>query len=388
MSFITSTLLDIVLSKVLPTGAVGIRGAAADVARQVRDDSYDALVKYTRVEPYCIVDNTLVVQSYTEALYQTSLYILIGYYLQAVSLLNHGGGIPAISMLRKLSPEGGLMGIEQLQVRLNEEKRALSSGLNLTTEDSTSRGAGRPYDGTRNNSTTESDEKKDVANSAAIKEISLMEVKKSNLIAGQQLTVNFNNGKTISPIVVNIKYDIIETPPPLLVDYLAQGSPDSSFNTRLRQLRAGSIRFWQDFVFASDLLEEQRKLMLMDKNEVIKNIVKRRGQALANAVAGSGRNYGVSSNCLILSSETLLAAETKMKGTLDGERMREAIFRTMSLLLLVVVDKDYERFTFYFRNKSAPTTVSAKALKTGVGSKEDSLEALAKALAGNRPVSL
>lgn len=403
MSLVISTLFDAVLSKVLPR--FGVPKEVTDTAKQVRDDSYDSLVKNTRVEPFCILDSTLVDLPYTETLLHVSLNILTGYYLQAVSLLNHGNGIPPIKMLRRLSPEGSLKMFSEEKMQLGIANRRANS---LTTEDRTSRGGGRPYNKSKQSgsadksqmmesskdSPTRSPEvdKEIIPNTeenTGVGKVNIMEVKKSNLLVGKTLTIDFNtgDGKAI-PITVGIRYDITETPPPLLIRHIAQGSPDSDFSTRLRKLRAGKIKFWSEFVFATDLLDDQRKLMLMDKNNLLSNIIKRRGAAQIGAATGGGRNYGVSSNCMIVSTTTMRQAEAVMKGDLSNSRVVESIFSTMSLLVLIVVDKEYERFTFYFRNKPIPTTVSAKVLKSGMGGdKEDSLEALAKALAGNKQVS-
>lgn len=415
MSLIFSTLLDAVLSKVLPR--FGVPKEVTDTAKQVRDDSYDSLVKNTRVEPFCILDSTLVDLPYTETLLHVSLNILTGYYLQAVSLLNHGNGIPPITMLRRLSPEGGLrmMNSEQFSTAMdsfytrslvtesykgNQSKQKIvkspyvlpaTAPVKDDVEFTIHPDIAAAIAEANSNSpyrTTESVTPEE--GTATFKNVNMVEVKKSNLIVGKMLTIEFNTGedKKSIPINVSVRYDITETPPALLVKHLAQGSPDSSFTTRLRKLRAGKIKFWSEFVFATDLLDEQRKLMLMDKNNLLSNIIKRRGMNQINAATGGGRNYGVSSNCMIISTTTLQQAERILKGDLTTPRVRDAMFKTMSLLLLIVVDKEYERFTFYFRNKPNPTTVSAKVLKSGLGGdKEDNLEALAKALAGNKSVT-
>lgn len=382
MSVIISTLFDALISKVLPR--MGVPTQVTDTAQQISDDSYDSLVKNTRVEPFCIMDHTLVGLPYTETLYHVTLNILIGYYLQAVSLLNVGNGIPPVKMLRQLSPEGGILSMESI----NTESFYIGMLNDSMTTEATdrsgqkSRGDGRRY---THRAVTE---EPTVEDGAYVKKTSVLEVKKSNILVGKTLTIDFDNGVRVAPINVTVRYDIIETPAPLIVDYLATGSPDQSFAVRLRQLRAGKLKFWSDFVFAGDLLDKQRQLMLMDKNNVIKNIVERRGKGLVNAASGGGRNYGISSNCLIISTSTLKQAEGILKGDISNDRVRTNLFNELSLLLLVVVDKEYERFTFYFRNKPMPTTVNLKVLKSGLGGdKEDSLEALAKALGGNRPVS-
>ena len=402
MSLVISTLFDAILSKVLPK--FGVPKEATDTIKQVRDDSYDSLIKSTRVEPFCILDSTLTDLPYTETLLHVSLNILIGYYLQAVSLLNYGDGIPPIKMLRRLSPEGSMKMFSE--ERLHAELSSFYTRSLTPTEVTSQRKPHLRSKGNRSSlftprhlRSTEAvavveDEKSDgkiadKSDEAKFGKASILEVKKSNLLVGKVLTIEFNSGKgSAIPINVNVRYDITETPPPLLVKHIAQGSPDSDFSTRLRKLRAGKIKFWSEFVFTTDLLDEQRKLMLMDKNNLLANIIKRRGTATVNAAAGGGRNYGVSSNCMIISTTTLKQAEGVMKGDLNSDRVRESIFKTMSLLTLIVVDKEYERFTFYFRNKPIPTTVSAKVLKSGMGGdKEDSLESLAKALSGNRPVT-
>lgn len=371
MSMIISTLFDALLSKVFPK--IGIPREVTDTLNQIHDDSYDSLVKYTRVEPFCIIDNTLVDQTYTDPLYQVSLNILIAYYLQAVSLINVGNGIPPVRMLRKLSPEGSmLLDGQSLYPTVTGNAYGM---LNTEALQRTSRGNGRPTP---------------VATEPRASGVKVNEVKKSNAVVGKSLTIDFDKGdeRGTTPITINVRYNIVESPQDLLVSYLSEGSPDQSYVTRIRQLRAGRIRFWRDFVFATDLLDNHRKLLLMDKNNLLKSIIERRGKATAGAALGNGRNYGISSNCLIVSTSTLRQAEGILKGKIDNDSTRNSIFSTLSLLLLVVVDKEYERFTFYFRNNPNATTVSAKTLKSSMSDdKGDSLEALAKALAGNKPVT-
>lgn len=439
MSIFVSTLFDAIIAKLSHIDI--IPKPVIDTTNQLRDDGYDALLRHTRVEPFAIVDNTVVGQHYTEALYRVSLNVLIAYYLQAVSLLNVGKGIPPIKLLRRLSPEGGVMTLENYVAMLEDIKPHIDSGLSMLTIEASTPGntsnqaTGQPnnpqyrnaprggnrgrgasnqqrnnystINGQTNQSSTQSStqqtqatptvtqppasntptkNKYDETSGSSLK-MSEMTVKKSNILIGNQLTIEFDTGERKTPINVNVRYDIIETPPDLLVHYLSSGSPDYSFSTRFRQLRAGKISFWEDFIATTDLLDDQRKLMLMDKANLLKNIIERRGAAIINAASGGGRNYGISSNCLIISTNTMRAVEAKMRGTIDNERVITSIFNVLSLLVLVVVDKEYERFTFYFRNKQTPTTVSAKVLKSGATEKEDSLEALAKALASNRPVN-
>ena len=139
MSLVISTLFDAVLSQVLPR--FGVPKEVTDTAKQIRDDSYDSLIKNTRVEPFCILDSTLTDQPYTETLLHVSLNILTAYYLQAVSLLNYGNGIPPIKMLKRLSPEGSLRIFSEEKMHLGLNNFYMRS---LTGEAKTPQGGGRP----------------------------------------------------------------------------------------------------------------------------------------------------------------------------------------------------------------------------------------------------
>lgn len=376
MSGITSTLIDTILAVVAKrsTSSAGNvpprtgKDRQGDVARQVSDDSYDSLTRETRVDPFCLLDTSLLNQSYTDDLLSTSLDILVAYYMQAVSILNVGKGVSPVTLLRKLNNDPGNLASESLKPTDYPDNYVFG----LTTESRTSRGGGRTYDPNGPRPVPVNQGKH-----AGVP----TEVSRSNQVVGKMLKIPFDTGEGIAEVLVNFYLDIINVPPPAMVNYMQLGKPSLSFSNRLRALRAGKIRLWRDFILAGDLVEDHKKLMLMDRNNIIKTIIERRAAGLKRAAEGGGRSYGVSSNCILVSTDTLDQVEASLGGPIEDEHVRATLFNELSLLVMAVVDKEFKRITFYYRNKPHGQTVSASALKSANSKGGINLEDFAKALA-------
>jgi len=375
---VVSTVLDTILSQLYQVTSLTNKHYASkndptlDTVDQTLDDSLDSLVKYTRMEPFALIDSELMHIEILKDIQHMTLNILVAYYMQAISILNIGKGIQPTKLLSKINPK------VTENIANDDCNDYVDHRFGLpTTEARTTRGASR---GRINNNNTKNSGK--YGSRYKMDSPSIVKVERGDIAIGHLLTFPFDTGYTTTDITINVTLDTIFCPPELMVDYISANNYNKDFYDRLRQLRAGRIAFWRDFVFATDLAKEHKKLLRMDPNNVLSEIIKRRSQGYRKAITGKGRSYGISNNAVIIDRRTMDKAEISLAGSIDDTFIRNKVFDDLSLLLLVVVDQEYEQITIYFRNKKHSHNITYNMLaKSKLDKLGTAVNDIAKAIA-------
>lgn len=185
----------------------------------------------------------------------------------------------------------------------------------------------------------------------------------TNLSVGKliEITVSSEGAKATFPIQVRLIATIMASS--ILSHILGDGSRDVSAKERFHSWRAGALEFWRDIVWAEDLIAERRKALMKDDTGAYAEILARRSGNAAAGILSATPSIGTASNIVILTKQTARELELAIGGRLSDKRTRDKVFNSSYIILLVVLDPDYEQVDIYHRGIALPTKLSIKELK-------------------------
>lgn len=385
-----------------------------------------SLAEYTRalrVEPIVLLDQTTQHLPYIEDVLKTCLTLFSAYYLQAVAISVNVGKVDVIKLFDHLNPErqskGNLNISFETAVLLNplNYRKGLPdiTGMNISTEsniDQTAinkivklQQAARQVDDVRKNVDVEYNEKEDrydfklkgAKDTAAVgvttKDVTGSRIDKKgyevlqnpDLVVGNILDVHIESEKhrAVLPITVRLIPSIIRSD--VLALILSKNERDLSLFERANELMSGQITFWRDLVMCQDLIDEHRKTLLKDKTGQYSEIMKRRQNNRVAAWITGKKSVADASNIVIMSESTSVQFEAACGGRLKDFKTRQRVFESTYLMLLIVIDTEWEQATIYHRGIALPTQVSVKSMKSNNKKGVDVGEVLKAYQLGNNP---
>ena len=209
----------------------------------------------------------------------------------------------------------------------------------------------------------------------------------TNLSIGKiiNVTIKHNGHEAVIPISFRLMVNTL--PPASCVQLLSQGSVDLSFSERWFKWRAGRISFIKDLVFCQDLIREQKRTLMTDKDGVYSEIAKRAKNSKLASFFSKNPSLAEASNIVVISEETAMQLRVKHNLNLDNFKDRQKIFDKTYAMILVVIDRNYERVNMYHYGISASTSVGLRDIKVAnKGSGPNIMEVLAAFKGGNAPV--
>lgn len=352
------------------------------------------LIKFTapsRVEPICLVDSDVVHHEALPDVMQSLQSIFSGYYLQAMAISTTIGKIDVIKQLDRLNPNRNLAG--NLQDAANASSNWVMSAesykhglpkpgkMRLSTE---AYGANGKDDIIV---TLEGKDKEGKSSSELADKDTLVTVKElTNLSVGKLLNVEITDGSHKATIPIAIRLMATSIPTSSVVHILSLGNKDVTAKERYHGWRSGRLEFWRDIVMCQDLIDAHKKNLLADKTGVYNEILKRRSNNNLSTLVSGNPSVATASNLLVCSKETVRTLEGEIGRELKDFKTREKIFAESYLMIIAVIDKDWDRVTFYHRGISLPTEVSLRDLRvSNKGSGPDVSEILKAYQLGSSP---
>lgn len=407
-----------------------VLGVAKGVLRSnsVKTDSLVRFTRATRVEPIALVDQRLVHLPYMGDVMQTMSSIFIGYYLQAVSLAVNVGRINVIRLLDSLNPHRDVADASAafLTDSLSGKKPKFLSTESYTfglpslesveqdpfIEAATSRAAKKQKEledqmtflkdlASTNKAKKLAEEwQGDVGkevNPTGIKgfinnedKLQKLVTEATNLSVGKliEVTIDDEGKKATFPIMVRVISTIVNGP--TLVHILSDQSRwYATAKERFHMWRAGQLEFVRDLVLCQDLIDEHRRALLNDKSGAYKEILERRaGNAVASAMTGTP-SVATASNIVVLSKQSAKEIEQATGGRFTDVKFRNRLFDRSYVMLMAVIDPEWEQITIYHRGIALPTEMMLKELKaTNKGTGPDISEILKAYQLGQSPSNL
>jgi len=208
----------------------------------------------------------------------------------------------------------------------------------------------------------------------------------SNLSVGKMLSVEITDGLHRASIPVSIRLIASAIPSQNIVHILSIGNEDTSVKERYHAWKSGRLEFVRDLIFCQDLIDAHRKNLMADKDGIYANLIKRhRGNQVSTLVSGNP-SVATASNSVVVSSDTASQLELKINGRLKDFKTREKLFKDTYVMIMAVIDKQWERVTFYHRGIDMHTEVGMRDLKiANKGSGPDVSDILKAYQMGNAP---
>lgn len=323
------------------TTAIGALVAAAKNGTDIR--SLADLSRPARVEPLVLVEQTLQNQPYMENVMKFGLTNFAAYYLQAFNMLMNVGRIETLKVFDSLNPNrsvGADMGALLQGTVLSKEH--FEMGLpSLEDYDQPS------IPGLIGTVTCEDFE--GVTGTAKIDKLYEVE----SLSVGKLVNVELKDGDNIAKIPVLIRLQSTTVKTDIMTHIFTAGGRDS-YGERFQLARAGLIRPIRDLIFGIDLLDEHRRALMNDTSGAYKAITDRRRNNVKKAAMSGVVSAADASNIAVITKRTAKEIGKRLFGKLEVQAVRERIFNNSYLLLLIIVDEDYENITVYHRGLDIP----------------------------------
>lgn len=362
--------------------------------------SLNEYTKALRVEPIVLIDQSVESLPYTEDVLKTCLTMFSAYYLQAVALSVNIGKVDVAKMFDHLNPErrGGWISNESLRFGVESfslvDPASYAGGLprlrfETPSMERITKGdvdeallIYQAGDAAKNDVNvkldTETGELKITSNRTQLDNKGMTPgevtgqrvdkkgydfVEKPDLVVGNILDVHIESDghKAIIPITVRLLPSVIRSE--VLVHILSKNERNLSLQERWHELRAGQIQFWRDLVLCQDLIDEHKATLVKDKSGQYQEILKRRQKNRGAAFKSGKQSVADASNIVIMSNASSVKFEAACGGRLKDFRTRERVFEETYLMLMVVIDPEWEQATIYHRGISLPTNISVKAMR-------------------------
>lgn len=392
-----------------------INTALTNVAKFVNDvkkytgfittSSLTDVAKLTRVEPLTILSKDLINLDYMVDVNQALLSMFSAYYLQAISVLTTINDVEVVKILDALNPDrdstGFLMGervsretygnlvLENYEHKLPGTSRvaiedtkenidAINTISNLSVgkllhvrinlphmADKISFDYAEDIGGSHDKSestTTMNQNKSGKTDSDSITGTSTQTGSKDN--ESNKTHSGFRverDTAVIIPIAVRLMASII--PNATITHLLTLKTEDNSLVERYHAWRSGRISFIKDLIFCQDIINEYKKAMIGDDSGTMLEIIRRVNNSKKFGLLTKNPSLVSASNLFVISETVAREIETKLGGKLSNARIRDKAFDNTYAMIIAVVDREWERVTFYTRGLSASTDLSIKEIK-------------------------
>lgn len=361
-----------VVNTTLQAVAKLINDVRNNVTNYYTTKSLAEVTKLTRVEPLTIVSKDCVNLEYMPDINQALLNIFCGYYLQTVNMLGAVQSVKVVRLLDRLNPdrdETGFLLSESLSRESYKTMSLENYQYKLPTQSSMAL------------------EAKDGPGATGLNEI-------ANLSVGKMLNVEIcvpadestGDSPLTARIPVNVRLMVSSIPNASILNILAYKREDDSLIERYHAWRGGRISFISDLIFCQDLIDEYKRANIKDETGTLQEIVRRVNNAKKYGLLTKNPSLVSASNLFVISEENARELEMKLGGKLSNPKVRQKAFDNTYSMIIVVVDREWERVTFYTRGISAGSDISIKELKTaGKGSNGSEILDFMKSMSQGAP---
>jgi hypothetical protein len=386
-----------------------IAGDIITIGSFMTDNSLIDASKQARVEPVCVISRDCLTLEYLPEVLSTLLNIFAGYYLQAVSLSAVVGGVKVSKILDRFNPDrtfGTLVaGYESIKdvvplftpaythrLPTNLNKRALADEvIRISMEAPNNKKQYKDNKSSKDNKPEKEQTPDEKA--AALKEKTAYYAdasgnskvlnESSNLAVGKVLEVKITVDKNTAVIPIIVRLASVPLPTQAVIDLLGMHTTDKTFTERFHAWRAGRIRFIRDLILCQDLITERKRNLMSDNNGIYAETISRANASKRYGLLSGKPSMATASNIYVITEEVAHGVERKLGGRLSTMSIRDKAFKDTYAMIICVIDRDWERVTFYYRGIDGSTQNSIKEIKKSDKYKEPNVLDVLKSLNNN-----
>lgn len=367
-----------VLSTILDIGA-----KAKSIGSHMKTSSLVSATAVARVEPIVIIDKDCLYLEYLPDILQSTQSIFVGYWLQALSLITNVGDVNVARVLDKLNPNRKVDTSAFLQTMT---RSVIGEDYSYSAESFKYK---LPTYSFEANATDKKEKKEKEERPEAYGQIADTKLISdlTNLSVGKLINVTIKNNGQSAVIPISFRLMVNTLPASSCVQLLSQGSVDLSFAERLFKWRAGRISFIKDLVFCQDLIREQKRTLMSDTDGVYSEIERRAKNSKLASFFSKNPSLAEASNIVVISEETAMQLRVKHNLNLDNFKDRQRIFDKTYAMILVVIDRNYERINMYHYGINSVTSLGLRDIKIANKSGgPDIMEVLSAFKGGSAPL--
>lgn len=332
------------------------------------------VTKLARVEPLTIVSKDCMNLEYLPDVLQTLTNIFTGYYLQAVALQTKIDNVNIRKVLDRLNPDRDFYhpafeSHKDIQTISIENYKYLLPRPAMEASGSSQLESNLPTP--------------EISGPEASKVLN----ENLNMAVGKMLEVTIQSGEQKVKIPVMVRLAPAVIPNQSIVHILALKAEDNTLVERFHAWRSGRIAFIKDFILCQDLIDQHKKALMNDETGTYSEIIRRANNAKAYGALSNNPSLVSASNIFVLSETAAEEVEQKLGGKLDNARIRQKAFENTYAMIIAVIDRNFERVTFYHRGIAASTDVSIRDIKSSNKSKGPDILDIMNALAGGKAPS-
>lgn len=192
-------------------------------------------------------------------------------------------------------------------------------------------------------------------------------------------------GRSTVPVVV--KLDTMVMNGDVITGITTANADEITYGSRFRDAIHGRIGFIKDFILCSDLIKAQKKTMIKDTNGFYSELLKRvNNSKIYSALSGNISMAGISA-IYVISEQDENEIQRKIGGRLTNKTTRDIVFDNTSAMMLVVIDKEWERVSIYIRDIDGFSQNSFDSFKPMSDKNNNNIMDLMKAFSMNNPAS-
>jgi hypothetical protein len=330
----------------------------------LRSSGAKSLLEYTsssRIEPNAMIEAGIWNADYMPDVIQSATSMFASMYLAAVSLSTVIDGVTVAGKLDQFSTNrqplnsmadtiASMVAIEQFKFGLPPISQVATEGVLFDRLIGKDEDASTPA----------------TVGQTTVRENLNVLRENNNLSVGKTLNVEFTvNGEKASA-TVNVRMNTIPVPAKGLINILEGGAPDTNTKERGWKVKTGELHWLWDMVGCADLLDKRRKAILNDPTGIyLKTIKDQRRNSMAGWLSGKP-SVAQASNIVVMSKDTARDLERQLTIRMDKFKERERLFENSSILVIYVIDDNYNHVDAYFRTIEGHTSFSLSSMKNAV----------------------
>lgn len=340
-------------------------------AKHAKTSSLVEITSVARVEPLAILDTDCMNLDYIGPVMQYAHNIFTAYYLQAVSLIGDVGAINVIKTLDKLNPNrkpdrSGFLTTVFGAVATEDygpNAKPIHHQFGLGVENFSLPNYALEADKSQED---EEDDRNKPTQAAKLGDKAMASVTElSNLSVGKVVSVTLTDQGTSITVPISIRLIANELSIDPMLRLLSLQGLDRTMSERWWKWRAGRIGFIKDLMLMQDLVREDKKAMMQDKSGILDEIMRR---ARNNKLAGffsKNASLNEAANIVVFSEETARQLKAKHNIDIENFKQRQTVFEGSYAMILIKVDREYDRVTFYINGMPLGSSLGKNELKSG-----------------------